>query len=192
MLQTRILKTKMLQTELAIIGAGPAGLAAAEVAIDCGLDVTVVDEQRTPGGQIYRQPPPEFKVSNWLSGRAYRKGKELLRRLSENRKAHWLMQSTVCGIMDANTTGAGGRFTLLVNGKPGTRQLMADAVLMAPGCYDLPAIFPGWNFPVSWRPVASRPSSRASNSFRASGSCSLAVIHCNWSWPTRSSRPVVK
>lgn len=137
----------MLQTELAIIGAGPAGMAAAEVAIDCGLDVTVVDEQRAPGGQIYRQPPPEFKVSNWLSGRAYRKGKALLRRVSENRKAHWLMQSTVSGIMDSNVAGTGGRFTLLVNGKSGARKLTADAVLIAPGCYDLPVIFPGWNLP---------------------------------------------
>jgi len=137
----------MLQTELVIIGAGPAGMAAAEVAIDCGLDVTVVDEQPAPGGQIYRQPPPEFKVSRWLSGRAYRKGKELLRRVSENRKVHWLMQSTVSGIMDSNVAGESGRFTLLVNGKPGTRTLMADAVLIAPGCYDLPVIFPGWNLP---------------------------------------------
>lgn len=136
-----------MKTELAIIGAGPAGMAAAEVAIDCGLDVTVVDEQPVPGGQIYRQPPSDFKVSNWLSGRAYRTGKALLKRVSRNRKVHWLMQSTVTGIMPLDANAGESRFTLLVDGPYGTRPLAADAVLVAPGCYDLPAIFPGWNLP---------------------------------------------
>jgi hypothetical protein len=49
--------------------------------------------------------------------------------------------------MDSGTNSAAGRFTLLVNGITGTRTLMADEVLIAPGCYDLPVIFPGWNLP---------------------------------------------
>ena len=40
--------------DLAIIGAGPAGMAAAVTAADLGLRVTVLDEQPEPGGQIYR------------------------------------------------------------------------------------------------------------------------------------------
>ena len=39
---------------LVIIGAGPAGLSAAVVAAEHGLDVALLDEQGTPGGQIYR------------------------------------------------------------------------------------------------------------------------------------------
>ena len=39
---------------LAIIGAGPAGMSAAIAAREHGTDVLVLDEQRTPGGQIYR------------------------------------------------------------------------------------------------------------------------------------------
>ena len=43
-----------MQTDLAIIGAGPAGLSAAIQAVACGLKVVVLDEQPVPGGQIYR------------------------------------------------------------------------------------------------------------------------------------------
>ena len=39
---------------LAIIGAGPAGMAAAIAAREHGTDVLVLDEQSAPGGQIYR------------------------------------------------------------------------------------------------------------------------------------------
>ena len=38
-------------TDLAVIGAGPAGLAAALVASDLGLKVTLVDESPSAGGQ---------------------------------------------------------------------------------------------------------------------------------------------
>jgi thioredoxin reductase/bacterioferritin-associated ferredoxin len=42
------------QLDLLIIGAGPAGMAAAVTARGHGLDVLVVDEQPAPGGQIWR------------------------------------------------------------------------------------------------------------------------------------------
>ena len=40
--------------DLAIVGAGPAGLAAAATAVELGLKTVVIDEQTEPGGQIYR------------------------------------------------------------------------------------------------------------------------------------------
>ena len=40
--------------ELAIVGAGPAGMSAAIAAREHGIDVLVLDEQAAPGGQIYR------------------------------------------------------------------------------------------------------------------------------------------
>ena len=40
--------------DLAIVGAGPAGLAAAVTAAGLGLRTAVFDEQPEPGGQIYR------------------------------------------------------------------------------------------------------------------------------------------
>ena len=40
--------------EVAIVGAGPAGMSAAVTAREHGIDVLVLDEQAAPGGQIYR------------------------------------------------------------------------------------------------------------------------------------------
>ena len=43
--------------DLLIVGAGPAGMSAAVQARQHGLTVLVLDEQPSPGGQIYRQHP---------------------------------------------------------------------------------------------------------------------------------------
>ena len=40
--------------EFAIIGAGPAGMAAAVLAAELGLETVLIDEQGSPGGQVYR------------------------------------------------------------------------------------------------------------------------------------------
>ena len=40
--------------DLAVIGAGPAGLAAAARAAELGLDTVLIDAQPAPGGQVYR------------------------------------------------------------------------------------------------------------------------------------------
>jgi NADPH-dependent 2,4-dienoyl-CoA reductase/sulfur reductase-like enzyme len=44
----------MHDADLIVIGAGPAGMAAARRAAECGLAVLLLDEQPAPGGQIYR------------------------------------------------------------------------------------------------------------------------------------------
>jgi NADPH-dependent 2,4-dienoyl-CoA reductase/sulfur reductase-like enzyme len=43
--------------DVVILGAGPAGLAAARRAIECGARVTMVDDNPAPGGQIWRAMP---------------------------------------------------------------------------------------------------------------------------------------
>ena len=45
------------ERRLVIVGAGPAGVRAAETLVAAGLRPTVVDENARWGGQIYRQPP---------------------------------------------------------------------------------------------------------------------------------------
>ena len=42
---------------IVIVGAGPAGMRAAEVLVTAGQRPVVIDEARRFGGQIYRQPP---------------------------------------------------------------------------------------------------------------------------------------
>ena len=44
----------MTTTEVLVIGAGPAGIAAATAAAEHGRKVIVLDDNGTPGGQIWR------------------------------------------------------------------------------------------------------------------------------------------
>ena len=46
--------------DLAVVGAGPAGIEAAVTAAGYGLDVVLLDEQPAPGGQVYRAAPSAF------------------------------------------------------------------------------------------------------------------------------------
>ena len=52
--------------DAAVVGAGPAGMAAALALAAAGQRVAVFDEQPRPGGQLLRQPPYGFEVANWL------------------------------------------------------------------------------------------------------------------------------
>lgn len=49
--------------DIVIIGAGPAGIRAAETLAEQGLPVTLVDEGERGGGQIYRRQPEGFRRS---------------------------------------------------------------------------------------------------------------------------------
>lgn len=46
---------KTLETEVAIVGAGSAGLSAACQARNAGAKVLVIDENSRPGGQLFKQ-----------------------------------------------------------------------------------------------------------------------------------------
>jgi len=69
---TRPLENAPEASDVAVIGAGPAGLAAAIDAAALGLSVLLVDEQPGPGGQIYRSikttPVRERAVLQVVSG----------------------------------------------------------------------------------------------------------------------------
>jgi glutamate synthase (NADPH) small chain len=53
---------------VAVVGAGPAGLAAADCLNRSGIDVTVFDEGARPGG-ILRYGIPDFKLEKWVIDR---------------------------------------------------------------------------------------------------------------------------
>lgn len=54
----------MAEPRVVIVGAGPAGVRAAEALVAAGLRPTVVDEGRRDGGQIYRRQPEGFTRSS--------------------------------------------------------------------------------------------------------------------------------
>jgi NADPH-dependent 2,4-dienoyl-CoA reductase/sulfur reductase-like enzyme len=53
----------MADLRVIVVGAGPAGVRAAEVLVEAGLRPAVVDEGRNGGGQIYRRQPENFRRS---------------------------------------------------------------------------------------------------------------------------------
>jgi D-hydroxyproline dehydrogenase subunit alpha len=130
-----------LRLDVAIIGGGPAGMTAASRLAGHGLAVGVIDEQPRPGGQILRQPPADFKVRDWLAGRAYRAPKAALAAF-EASGAAWLGGRSVVGLT-RETDG----FRLQLAHREGVEHIEAERVVLATGCYDLPLARPGWTLP---------------------------------------------
>ena len=71
----------MIETDICIVGAGPAGLSAAAAAGEAGASVLVVDENFKAGGQLFKQVHKFFGSENHKAGtRGSRIGEQLLDR----------------------------------------------------------------------------------------------------------------
>lgn len=76
---------KRFSTEIAIIGAGPAGLCAALEARRLGAQVTLIDENAYPGGQLFKQIHKFFGSKEHMAGiRGYEIGQKLLQDLEKS------------------------------------------------------------------------------------------------------------
>ena len=129
----------VVETDIVVIGAGPAGLTAALVAAKGGARVTVLDEYPEPGGQFYKQLPSEFKVPDRTRlDRDFTKGDALLAEV----KAAGVMlspETLVWGSFEAGT------LAVLRRGEAGT--VRAAKIIVASGAYERPGVFPGWDLP---------------------------------------------
>jgi NADPH-dependent 2,4-dienoyl-CoA reductase/sulfur reductase-like enzyme len=122
---------------LVIVGAGPAGMAAAIAAADAGVPVLVVDENLRPGGQIYRQPPTAFPQDEPTSDFPAR-GAALLRRFQHER-IELLSGATAWGLFSPNR--------LAVSRGESSRLIEPEHLVLAPGAYEYLPPFPGWTLP---------------------------------------------
>ena len=123
---------------LAIIGAGPAGLAAATVAAEHGLDVALFDEQPAPGGQIYRSMESISEKRAALLGAEYQRGRNIVSAFRQS-GAEYIADTQVWSLNRERELG------VLTNDTTGV--VTADRVLLATGAMERPVPFPGWTLP---------------------------------------------
>lgn len=132
--------------DLAIIGAGPGGLAAARTAADRGLSVVVIDEQAAPGGQIWRQPPPSLAMETGRFGAGYAAGVAAAQAAREIPGIDWRSDAAVWSVLTPDQSGE-EVFRISTTGATGLAEIAARRLIVATGCYDMPVPFPGWTLP---------------------------------------------
>jgi thioredoxin reductase/bacterioferritin-associated ferredoxin len=124
--------------DLIIIGAGPAGMAAAHQAARCSLSALVLGEQALPGGQLYRSQEQTLPGLSGILGSSHVSGASLVRKFREAQVDYlagasvWHMEpdGTVCYLNQEGTFQAKGR-----------------RVLIASGARERPMPIPGWTLP---------------------------------------------
>ncbi|MFG6095422.1 NAD(P)/FAD-dependent oxidoreductase [Leptothoe sp. ISB3NOV94-8A] len=124
--------------QLVVIGAGPGGLVAATTAANLGLDVVVLDEQPSPGGQIYRAIANAPTNRATLLGADYQHGADLVAAFQTS-GAHYLPNTTVWLLNARHQVG------ILHNDQASIIQ--AESVIVASGAMERPVAFPGWTLP---------------------------------------------
>ncbi|WOX13943.1 FAD-dependent oxidoreductase [Streptomyces sp. N50] len=143
---------------LAVIGAGPAGLAATVAAAAHGVRVTLIDSAAQAGGQFYRQPATELNAGRpqalhhqWRTWERLRDA--LAGHVDAGRVTHltdhhvWLVERRL-----KEQAGGAARDAFTVRALLGPAQespveVRADAVLLATGGYEKVLPFPGWTVP---------------------------------------------
>lgn len=129
----------MERKELVIVGAGPAGLAAAIEASGCGLNVTVFDENARPGGQLFKQIHKFFGSREHQAGvRGFRIAQKLVDDARQS-GAQVILDSPVIGVYPHN------ELNVVTDGK--VVHLKADQIILATGASENTLAFPGWTLP---------------------------------------------
>jgi thioredoxin reductase len=126
-------------TPLTVVGAGPAGITAARTAAEAGVEVTVIDDNPLPGGQYYRQSPPEFTIPDVVARHSGHPEAAALCAKLDHPRIRYMPQQLVWGVFDERK--------LALADRDHTYLLATDRVVLATGAYDRPLAFPGWTLP---------------------------------------------
>jgi NADPH-dependent 2,4-dienoyl-CoA reductase/sulfur reductase-like enzyme len=120
----------MKRYDIIVVGAGPAGLAAAQAAASHGARVAVVDDNPLAGGQIWRGGPDR---------QADPRAQQLWRELRTSANVHFLQQTRVLYAPEP------GR--LLVQTPAASDTLHYGQLIIATGARERLLPFPGWTLP---------------------------------------------
>lgn len=125
-------------TEILVIGAGPAGLAAASLASRAGVNVVVLDENARPGGQYYRQSRLAGSLPESIVGPSQAAGRDLIEQIDPTHaEIH----------PDTFVWGVEGDNTILYTHAGRAGRISARAIILATGAHERVIPFPGWTLP---------------------------------------------
>lgn len=128
--------------DVAVVGAGPAGLCAAIQAAKLGARTVVFDENGRPGGQLFKQIHKFFGSENHQAGtRGYKIGYSLLEQ-AEKHRVDIHLDTQIVGIFH----GAPIELIAVENGMT-SWDVQARTVILAAGASENPLAFPGWTLP---------------------------------------------
>jgi len=127
-----------MDVDIAIIGAGPAGMAAAVAAAATGARVAVLDEQDACGGQIYRAIQRATPERLRILGPDYAAGRALADRFAASGAQH----ITGAAVWQVTREHA---VHYLRNGS--VASLQARQVILCTGAMERPFPIPGWTLP---------------------------------------------
>ena len=129
----------MKETDILIVGSGPAGLGAAIEAAECGAKVLLVDENRKAGGQLYKQIHKFFGSGAHYAGtRGFQIADMLLEKAREQGVQIWL-DTRAEGLMD------NGCVAVLHNER--LEEIKAGKIILATGAKENALAFSGWDLP---------------------------------------------
>ncbi len=129
---------KMIETEIAVVGAGPAGLTAACEAAQVGSRVVVFDENNQPGGQLVKQIHKFFGAKEHLAGtRGIDIGEEL-RKKAQSLGVDIRLGTAVWGYFE-------GQLAVVSNNQ--VDLVKAKKIIVATGASENVLSFPGWTLP---------------------------------------------
>ncbi|KAA9001308.1 FAD-dependent oxidoreductase [Affinibrenneria salicis] len=124
--------------DVAVIGAGPAGMSAATEAAMAGLSVTVLDEHPAPGGQIYRNVETAGNARHQLLGKDYSYGLSLTGAFRSS-NVEYIPRAIVWNISTDK---------LVEYSQDGqSKRIRAGAIILATGAFERPCPLPGWTLP---------------------------------------------
>jgi NADPH-dependent 2,4-dienoyl-CoA reductase/sulfur reductase-like enzyme len=125
-------------TDVLVVGAGPAGLRAAVAASRAGASALVVDERSEAGGQYFKQPTGSLEVDERALDGQYRGGRALLQE-AEKQGIDILRGTRVWGHSGSRELYAVSRTARYI--------LRCRALVLATGAFERGVPFPGWTLP---------------------------------------------
>ena len=135
----------MRSVDVAVIGAGPAGLSAAISARRQGADVLVIEQNPKPGGQLIKQIHKFFGSKEHGAGiRGIRLGESLYQEALCTGVRVWL-DASVFGIFDASVLLVARG--LLENKSASKYKMHAKSIVLATGASENSVSFAGWTLP---------------------------------------------